>query len=100
MAKKQEKQKAEKQEKPEIAQNPNVKAIKGYRQLSQEELGLINEAKELGCNIDDMIRKLEKLSNREDGESAPDKRWLAIAKTDLQKGMMSLTRAVAKPDFF
>ena len=29
-----------------------------------------------------------------------DKRWLAIAKTDLQKGFMAATRSVAKPDFF
>lgn len=29
-----------------------------------------------------------------------DKRWVAEGKTDLQKGLMSLTRSIAKPDFF
>lgn len=29
-----------------------------------------------------------------------DPRWLAIAKTDLQKGFMSLIRAITKPEFF
>ncbi len=29
-----------------------------------------------------------------------DKRWLAVAKTDLQKGFMAAVRAVAKPETF
>ena len=29
-----------------------------------------------------------------------DKRWLAIAKTDLQKGFMALVRSIAKPETF
>ncbi|GAG46315.1 unnamed protein product, partial [marine sediment metagenome] len=29
-----------------------------------------------------------------------DGRWLAIGKTDLQKGLMALTRSIAKPEFF
>ena len=29
-----------------------------------------------------------------------DKRWLNIAKTDLQKGFMSLMRSVVKPETF
>ncbi len=29
-----------------------------------------------------------------------DKRWANIAKTDLQKGFMSLIRAVARPETF
>lgn len=83
-----------------LAQNPNVKHIKGYRQLTDEELSLVNEIKTKGNEVGDLIAKLEKLTKREDGESAPDPRWLAIAKTDLQKGFMVLVRAVTKPDFF
>lgn len=29
-----------------------------------------------------------------------DKRWLGIAKTDLQKGIMAAVRSVAKPEGF
>lgn len=29
-----------------------------------------------------------------------DKRWLSIARTDLQKGFMALVRSIAKPETF
>jgi len=29
-----------------------------------------------------------------------DGRWVAVGKTHLQQGLMALTRAVAKPEFF
>lgn len=67
--------------------------IKGYRELSQEEIDLMNEIKEAGAGLGNLIEKLE-VSGKLDG------RWLAIARTDLQKGFMALTRAVAKPEFF
>lgn len=67
--------------------------IKGYRELNQKEIDLMNAIKEAGASLGDLIDKLE-----QSGEL--DARWLAIAKTDLQKGFMSLTRSVAKPEFF
>jgi len=64
--------------------------IKGYRELSQEEIDAMNKVKELANEIGAFIEELADV----------DPRWLAIAKTDLQKGFMSLTRAIAQPEFF
>lgn len=66
--------------------------IKGYRELSAEEIQAMNDIKAIGIQLGDMIEKLE-------GTDA-DQRWVAIAKTDLQKGIMSLVRSVAKPEVF
>lgn len=41
----------------------------------------------------DMVDALEKTGGL-------DQRWVAIGKTDLQKGLMALTRAVAQPTTF
>ena len=52
-----------------------------------------NKSKELANQVGDFIDELEK-------NGYVDKRWLAIAKTDLQKAFMSLTRSIAKPSTF
>ena len=67
--------------------------IKGYRELTEEEINLMNEVKQKGIELGELFGKLEALQNL-------DKRWLAIGKTDLQKGLMATTRAIARPDFF
>ena len=67
--------------------------IKGYRELTQEEINLMNEVKQEGVELGDLFEKLEKIESL-------DKRWLAIGKTDLQKGLMATTRAIARPEFF
>ena len=67
--------------------------IKGYRELTQEEINLMNEVKQKGVELGDLFEKLEKIENL-------DKRWLSIGKTDLQKGLMATARAIAKPEFF
>ena len=67
--------------------------IKGYRELTQEEINLMNEVKQKGVEFGDLFEKLEKIENI-------DKRWLSIGKTDLQKGLMATTRSIARPDFF
>ena len=69
------------------------KHITGYRDLTAEEIGLMNEAKALSEQVGALVEKLDKL----DGI---DRRWTAIARTDLQKGFMALTRAIAKPTTF
>jgi len=67
--------------------------IKGYRELSQDEVGGINCIKEVAQAVGELVKRV--------GEtSTVDKRWLAIAQTDLQKGFMALRRSIAKPDFF
>jgi hypothetical protein len=67
--------------------------ITGDRKLDAVELDLINTVKQHGDILGNVISALEK---RDD----VDKRWLAIAKTDLQKGMMALVRSIAKPTNF
>ena len=69
------------------------KKIKGYRDLSQEEIDMMNEAKELASKVGELC---EKLSNTEN----LDQRWISIGKTDLQKGFMSLIRGIAQPESF
>jgi hypothetical protein len=67
--------------------------IKGYRELSQEEIDLMNEIKDQGTQLEALIAKLYK-------DPRIDHRWTAIGQTDLQKGIMSLVRSVARPDSF
>ena len=72
------------------------KQIKGYRDLSQEEINLMNEIKNKGAEVGELIKKLSKLATN-DPEAD---RWVEIGKMDLQKGFMALTRSVARPTFF
>ena len=68
--------------------------IKGYRDLSEQEIADMNEAKGLAEKVGDLCKKF--VMERPD----VDKRWLAIAQTDLQKGFMALVRSIARPDTF
>lgn len=67
--------------------------IIGYRALSQEEISLMNSIKLLAQSVGTQVAMLESTAN-------VDQRWVAIAKTDLQKGFMTLIRAVAQPTTF
>lgn len=67
--------------------------IKGYRELTKDELALINRIKEQGACLETMINEL--FANPE-----TDVRWVAIAQTHLQQGLMAAIRSVAKPDSF
>lgn len=75
------------------------KQIKGYRDLNESEIAIMNESKELAVKVGELITHLENRSIEANGYE-PDKRWLAIAKTDLQKGFMSLVRSIAQPTTF
>lgn len=76
--------------------------IKGYRDLSQGEIDAMNRIKEPAEQVGALCQSFDGPCKGVDGEGAffPDPRWLAIAKTDLQKGFMSLTRAIAQPTTF
>jgi hypothetical protein len=68
--------------------------ITGYRDLTQDEIDLMNSIKSHGKLIGDLIETLR---------LAPgniDQRWVAIGTTHLQQGLMALTRAVARPTTF
>jgi hypothetical protein len=69
------------------------KMIKGYRDLTAEEIALMNEAKAKAEEVGALVEKIA---------SAPgiDGRWVATGKTDLQKGFMSLIRGIAQPTTF
>ncbi len=67
--------------------------IAGYRELDQSEIDLMNEIKAKGADLGTLVDKLK-------AADATDKRWVSIGATDLQTGLMALTRAVAKPSTF
>ena len=69
------------------------KKIKGYRDLSQDEINLMNEIKAQGEIFAGLV---ERLTNN----VSVDKRWVAIGKTDLQTGCMALVRSIAQPESF
>lgn len=77
----------------EIMVDNQHKKITGYRDLTDTEINLMNDAKSMASGIGAFITTLETLPDI-------DKRWLAIAKTDLQKGFMALVRSIAKPETF
>jgi hypothetical protein len=75
--------------------------ITGYRELTQEEIDLMNEVKQLAAKTGELIEKL----SASDVITTPDVdgidlRWVNIAKTQLQQGFMALTRSIAKPTTF
>lgn len=69
-------------------------SITGYRPLTGNEIADINSVKMLGEEIERLAVYLEQSDN------GYDKRWLAIGATQLQQGLMALTRAVARPTTF
>lgn len=85
--------------------------IKGYRDLSAEEIAMINEIKATGQAVQALIAKVaehveqqvltagdaDELQRIQDAQPS---RWTSIAKTDFQTGLMALTRAVAQPGTF
>lgn len=69
------------------------KKIKGYRDLTQDEIDAMNKVKEKGEELRLLINDLRTI----DGI---DRRWVSIGETHLQQGIMALVRSVAKPDSF
>ena len=76
------------------------KQIKGYRDLSQYEIDLMNEGKVLAEQVGEWVGKLEMATTAASRAEMPDPRWLAIGKTDLQKGFMAVIRSIARPTTF
>lgn len=67
--------------------------IKGYRELNEQEIAAMNEIKQKGAELGELVTKLR-------AAEGLDQRWVSIGATDLQTGLMALTRAVAQPTFF
>ena len=68
-------------------------AITGYRQLNAEEAAAMNAVKAIGIQLEALVNQLKSVPTN-------DQRWIAIGQTDLQKGLMALTRAIAQPTTF
>jgi hypothetical protein len=73
--------------------------IAGYRELSAEEIGLMNEAKALAEQCGAFIEKLREYPNSPQPGTIPalDQRWISIGATDLQRGFMAVIRGIAQP---
>lgn len=67
--------------------------ITGYRQLNEAEAALMNEIKAEGVKLGELVAKLR-------WTDGLDQRWVSIGATDLQTGLMALTRGVAQPTTF
>lgn len=67
--------------------------IKGYRELNESEIAAMNEIKTKGEELGELVLKLK-------STEGIDQRWVSIGATELQTGLMALTRAVARPTFF
>lgn len=85
------------------------KKIKGYRDLSQAEVDLMNKIKEHAESTKALLDSVKAMRERLQGELSPpidasqyseSMRCLALAKTYLQTGQMWFVRAVALPDSF
>lgn len=70
--------------------------IKGYREISPDERDAVNEIKKMEEGLLMLIDLLEK-TPPEGATIRPDRRWLAIARTDLEKGFMALNRSILRP---
>lgn len=66
--------------------------IKGYRELSQDEINTMNAIKAKGEELRELIKQVNSLD--------ADVKWSSIAEEHLQQGIMCLVRSIAKPDSF
>lgn len=78
--------------------------ITGYRQLSAEEVALMNEGKALAEKCGEYIERLRSYpaagKPNGTGDPALDQRWISIGATDLQRGFMAVIRGIAQPTTF
>jgi len=88
--------------------------ISGYRELSQVEIDLMNAIKAFGPKLQELCDRVRTHVNDQmcaaglDGQEAEVARlvaaspnmWEAMGRTDLQRGLMQITHAVAQPTFF
>lgn len=66
--------------------------VEGYRPQSDDKIALVNHNKQLEELV---LRTLDELKLKL--MSSVDQRWLAIGRTDIEKGFMAVNRAVFQP---
>lgn len=92
--------------------------IKGYRELNQEEIDLMNRVKSTGTQLSQLIASLRanvnakydaaaKIEDQSERQAEFDRllaanphMWINTAEMELQVCLMKLTRSVAQPTFF
>lgn len=92
--------------------------IVGYRELTQEEIDLMNRIKSMGIELDKLVSDVDNYISAQYGAAFHDEKfsnnthladhlkasnpleWSEQGKHDLQTGLMKLTRSVAQPEFF
>ena len=86
--------------------------IKGYRDLTQNEIDLMNEIKIKGQELSELMSDVNTHLTEQHGMSFGNEverqrinqsdpcKWFQIAETHFQQGLMALTRAVAQPTAF
>ena len=67
--------------------------IKGYRELSELEISLMNEVKNKGEELGEIIEKLRNTNDL-------DQNWVTQAEFQLKQGIMGLVRSIAQPTSF
>ena len=76
------------------------KLIKGYRDLSKQEIDLMNRIKTHAEVLGLLVEEVQQQVNTENSTRDNSQRFLDSAKMDLQTGVMKLIRVVAKPSTF
>lgn len=88
------------------------KKITGYRDLSQEEIDLMNEVKEHAEATRHLVHRIEMVLIKQSQERTESQvepphsvvteplHWMKEGRTDLQKGYMSPVRSIAQPTSF
>lgn len=81
--------------------------ISGYRDLTQGEIDLMNEAKALESQVLEFHQRVHDVLSAQVESQDPVEcrraydaqafRWHAIARTDIENGFMALVRSVAQP---
>ena len=71
--------------------------INGYRELSQDEIDLMNEIKFKGKQLVDLVLEVKSQELQDVSMDAERVRWANEARNNIETGIMQLVRAVALP---
>ena len=86
--------------------------IRGYRELTQVEIDLMNQIKQKGIELAELITAINShllaqgMAAKSDEDeiarivAAEPLLWCGLGRKKLQVGLMELTRSVAQPEFF
>lgn len=80
--------------------------LSGYRELTQQEIDLINKIKATGSVLESIVDEVHDHLNNQVGDAFDSDivlepfRWAEMGTQNLQTGLMFLTRSVAQPTNF